>query len=108
MLTSSRFSAYAHAQARPVNPRGQSNLAHSSVGWNNTDNDRLSADEDEEQGHIAPASAAAGAGAATMSEKPAWAQEGGYASKKSRKGLWIAAGLGALVIIGLAVGLGVG
>lgn len=62
-------------------------------------------------GHIAPAGAAAagGAAAATMSEKPAWAREGGYAPKKSRKVfIWIGAGIAALVVVGLAVGLGVG
>jgi hypothetical protein len=83
------------------------------VGWNNTSNDRLSvSDEDDGQGHIAPAAAAgvrgAAGGAATMSEKPAWAREGGRAPKRSRKWLWIGLAILALLVVGLAVGLGVG
>ena len=100
-------------QRRPNTQRGQSNLQHSSVGWNNTSNDRLSvSDEDDGQGHIAPAAAGAGlgagAGAAALSEKPAWAREGGRAPKRSRKWLWIGLAVLALLVVGLAVGLGVG
>ena len=91
------------AGRRPNAARGQSNLAHSTVGWNNTSTDRLStSDEDDGQGHIAPA------GAAGMSEKPAWASDGGYQPKRSRKWLWAGVALGALLIVGLGVGLGVG
>ena len=85
-------------------------MHHSTVGWNNASNDRLSvSDEDDGVGHIAPAAAAgAGVGAATLSEKPAWAHETGAPRKKSRLCLWIGLGVGALIVIGLAVGLGVG
>ncbi|WWD17096.1 hypothetical protein CI109_101533 [Kwoniella shandongensis] len=96
---------------RPSVPRGQSALAqHSTLGWNNADNERLSvSDEDDEQGHITPAVAAIGAGE-KQSEKPRWAAGGDqYTSrKKSRKWLWALLGAGLLAIIALAVGLGIG
>jgi glucan 1,3-beta-glucosidase len=83
-------------------PRGQSNLAHSSVGWNNTSDDRIStSDEDEEQGHVAPAAA--------LSEKDQYPAGYPYPAKKSRKGLWIGLGVAALIVAaGLGIGLGVG
>ncbi|KAK8864596.1 hypothetical protein IAR55_001846 [Kwoniella newhampshirensis] len=96
---------------RPSVPRGQSALAqHSTLGWNNTDNERLSvSDEDDEQGHITPAVAAIGAGAAD-DEKPRWASnDGRYAPrKKSRKWLWAAVAAALLALIALGVGLGIG
>jgi hypothetical protein len=75
-------------------PRGQSNLAHSSLGWNNTDNERPSVD--------------AAAPLPAISEKtPRWASNG--EEKKSRKKLWIGLGVLALLLAaGLGVGLGVG
>jgi len=97
---------------RPSVARGQSNLQHSTVGWNNSD-ERM--DEDDGQGHIAPSTAAAISARsnlrtdpATMSEKPAWARDGGNGPRKSRKWLWIGLGVLALLAVGLGVGLGIG
>ncbi|WWC69986.1 uncharacterized protein I206_103930 [Kwoniella pini CBS 10737] len=94
---------------RPGSVRAPSNLAHSSLGWNNTTNDRLSvSDEDDEQGHITPAVAGIGA-AEVQNEKPRWAEVGGESpKKKSRKALWAGLLLGLLALIALGVGLGVG
>ena len=83
------------------------------MGWNNTSNDRLSvSDEDDGVGHVAPAGgvgAGAGAAAGGLGEKSSWSNDGLYTSKKkSRKAWWIAGGVGLLLVIGLAVGLGVG
>jgi len=86
--------------------RGQSNLAHSTLGWNNSTNDRLSTSDDDEQGHPTPAAAGAAAGA--LNEKSPRLASSGYQSKKSRKWLWLGIAAGALLAIALAVGLGVG
>lgn len=76
----------------------------------NVSDDRLStSEEDDGQGHIAPAGAlggAAGLGAAGLSEKPAWAPS--PYKKKSRTWLWVGLGVAALIVVGLGVGLGVG
>jgi len=97
----------ANSKGRPAAARGQSNLQHESAGWNNTDDDRRVSEEDDGVGHVTPAAAPAGAGAAAMSEKsPRWANNG---EGKSRKKLWWI--LGAVLLLlatGLAVGLGVG
>ncbi|OCF39284.1 glucan 1,3-beta-glucosidase [Kwoniella heveanensis CBS 569] len=90
--------------------RAPSGLAHSSLGWNNTTNDRLSvSDEDEEQGHITPAVAGIGA-AEVQNEKPRWAETGAETSpkKKNRKLLYGCLCVGLLALIALGVGLGVG
>ncbi|WWC89117.1 uncharacterized protein L201_004035 [Kwoniella dendrophila CBS 6074] len=90
--------------------RAPSNLAHSSLGWNNTNNDRLSvSDEDEEQGHITPAVAGIGA-AEIQNEKPRWAEVGAEqpSKKKNRKLIYGGICLGLLALIALGVGLGVG
>ncbi|WVW84155.1 hypothetical protein I302_106184 [Kwoniella bestiolae CBS 10118] len=95
---------------RPGNARAPSNLAHSSLGWNNTNNDRLSvSDEDEEQGHITPAVAGIGA-AEVQTEKPRWAEvvDSSPKKKRSKKLLLAGACVGLLALIALAVGLGVG
>ena len=85
--------------------RGQSNLAHSTLGWNNTSDDRMSYDDDDGQGHVTPA--AAGAGLAGFPEKSHW--DAGHGAKKSRKWLWLGLGVGALVILaGAGIGLGIG
>ncbi|WVQ79932.1 hypothetical protein IAT38_002033 [Cryptococcus sp. DSM 104549] len=105
--------AGASAGRRASPTRSQSGLAqHSALGWNNTDNDRLSvSDEDEEQGHITPAVAAIGAGgsgAGALSEKPRWADKSGDGKKRGRKWLWALLALGLLALIALGIGLGVG
>ncbi|WWC94566.1 hypothetical protein V866_001413 [Kwoniella sp. B9012] len=96
---------------RPGSVRAPSNLAHSSLGWNNPTNDRLSvSDEDDEQGHITPAMAGIGA-AEVQTEKPRWAEVKDFDStpkKKNKKLLLAGACVGVLAIVALAVGLGVG
>ncbi|WRT66567.1 uncharacterized protein IL334_003526 [Kwoniella shivajii] len=90
--------------------RAPSGLAHSSLGWNNANNDRLSvSDEDDEQGHITPAVAGIGA-AEVQSEKPRWAEVGDNTApkRKNKKWLWAGLCLGLLALIALAVGLGIG
>ncbi len=109
----------AGAEGRPKAGRGQSGLAHSTTpyGGSNGSADRLStSDEEEAQGHIAPGAVAAGAvrsPTAGLNEKyPRWSEQPldeKNGRRKSRKGLWICLGAGALLLlIGLGVGLGVG
>ncbi|KAK4689279.1 glucan 1,3-beta-glucosidase, partial [Tremellales sp. Uapishka_1] len=96
--------------ARANASRGQSSLAHSNLGWNNTDH-ATAADDDQEQGHITPAAAGLGAyaGAAGLSEKsPRWAGARDPSPKRSRKWLWAILAAAVLAVIALAVGLGVG
>ncbi|WVR06874.1 hypothetical protein IAU60_003910 [Kwoniella sp. DSM 27419] len=84
--------------------RAPSALANSSsLGWNNTTNDRLSSSaEYEEQGHVA------GAPAAMASEKPRWAAGAPPPRKRRSKWLWGGLCLALLALIALGVGLGVG
>ena len=83
---------------RPTAARGQSNLAHSTLGWNRTD-DRSSTDDNLPGHKIDPASAAV-----ILNEKQ-WVT--GYRAK-SRRWLWVGIGVGVLIAIALGVGLGVG
>lgn len=88
---------------------GRSGLAHSAVPY--ASGERLStSDEDDEQGHITPAVAAIGTGAATRgtSEKPKWAEYEPSKGKKNRRWLWAALAALLIIAIGLGVGLGVG
>nr|ODN93000.1 glucan 1,3-beta-glucosidase [Cryptococcus depauperatus CBS 7855] len=77
--------------------------------------DRTSTSSDDEQGHITPAVAAIGAGAfaasasGDLNEKPKWAEvKDTRDGRKTRRWLWPALGAGAIILICLAVGLGVG
>lgn len=88
---------------------GRSGLAHSAVPY--ASGERLStSDEDDEQGHITPAVAAIGTGAAARgtSEKPKWAEYEPSKGKKNRRWLWAALAALLIIAIGLGVGLGVG
>ncbi|CAD6570986.1 MAG: hypothetical protein TREMPRED_000085 [Tremellales sp. Tagirdzhanova-0007] len=98
--------AGAEVGRHPYAPRGQSNLTQTTLGWNDTGNDRTFATREEmteRNGNMG-----AGAASGNSSERvPRWAS-GGHDPKKRRKWLWIGIALAALLAVGLAVGLGVG